>query len=155
MKPLFFSLLATLALITNVWAEPLANTLPEPIQIDPSYNECFQMAQEALKSEQAELAEEAQDLKSQPDPQTTYSFLKGEKDFETALLESGAEITIDPKNPHAAPTVTLKDVALKTLLTKEDSSLQADAEQTGKPSTDDDLYQLKKDVCRIKYGISF
>lgn len=143
----------------------------EPIVIDPSYNECFQMAQDAVKAEQIGIEMEA-DVLQGADPMEVpaetpetqkrkqvadafYPGLQGEQDFEKALLESGAEIIIDPENPGAAPKVELSGVRPPEPKAPSPNHKEVVEQNSQDAPSAADIFQQKKDVCRIKYGISF
>ena len=146
--------------------------MPEPIEINPSYNECFQMAQDALRAEQIGMAMEADMLEGAAvtdvpveTPETRkrkenaakyYPGLGGEKDFEQALLESGAEIIIDPADPDGAPKVELGSARPPEPAPEPAAEPEQEpAAETPPEPTAAEIFQQKKDVCRIKYGISF
>ena len=142
---------------------------PGPIKINPSYNECFQMAQDAMKAEQLGVAMQADMLEGAEvtdvpveTPETRkrkenaaryYPGLGGEKDFEQALRESGAEIIVDPANPGGAPKVELGSVRPPEPVAEPEPETTPPEEETAPTAAQ--IFQQKKDVCRIKYGISF
>lgn len=163
---LFFAIL----MATPAGAEEFA-----PTPDDPTYEECFKMAQKAIEGDMVAMQLEADTLGDDgnngwttpatlppsasdsvtisADPQDQRAILpglQGTQDFEQALREQGVRIVIDPDDPSGAPKVELDNV--RPIEPKE-PPVEDDAENA--PMTSAELYQFKRTVCRIKFGITF
>ena len=183
-------------------AEVLAQETP-----DPTYNECFKMAENAIKTEMvgldveaanlgarglatpADLPASASDNVTLPNAQynaqgaATLPGLQGKQDFEQALREQGVRIVLDPNDPTAAPKVELDNVrygadglaiagdkaneAAEEVPAAEEvadggESNAEDSEETPEENVEEtgeisqaDMFQLKRSMCRAKFGIVF
>lgn len=150
---------------------------------DPTYEECFKMAQKAIEGDMVAMQLEADTLGDDgnngwttpatlppsasdnvtigADPQDQRAILpglQGTQDFEQALREQGVRIVIDPTDPTGAPKIELdnmRPVEPKTPPQDEVSEPAGEEQTEDKPMTSAELYQFKRTVCRIKFGITF
>lgn len=146
---------------------------------DPTYNECFNMAQKAVKSDMVATQVEAATLGDEgwttpatmnpnasdnvtldADPQDNRAILPGldgSQDFERALREQGARIIIDPEDSTGAPRVELDNVRpVEPAPEPEGSESTEESEEAAEPEmTSAEQYEFQRTVCRIKFGITF
>ena len=121
--------LSVLLGFATVFVAPLAHAA-EP---DPTYSECFTLAENAIKAEMVGVEMEADELAGTLPEQglatpadlpkssnatipntlpNTLPGMQGNQDFEQALREQGVRIVIDPEDPTGAPKVELDNVRL-------------------------------------------
>lgn len=156
---------------------------------DPTYNECFNMAQKAIQGDMVAMQLEADTINDDlpddgwttpatmdpnasnnvtlnADPQDNRAILPGldgTQDFEKALREQGARIIIDPNDPNGAPKVELDNVRpVAAPEPQEEAEVEAQAEDADDEKAEEktemtsaELYEFKRTVCRIKFGITF
>lgn len=151
---------------------------------DPTYNECFNMAQKAIQGDMVAMQLEADTLNDDlpddgwttpatmdpnasnnvtlnADPQDNRAILPGldgTQDFEKALREQGARIIIDPNDPNGAPKVELDNVRPVAAPEPEEEATEETTEETAGEKTEmtsAELYEFQRTVCRIKFGITF
>lgn len=152
---------------------------------DPTYNECFNMAQKAIQGDMVAMQLEADTLNDDlpddgwttpatmdpnasnnvtlnADPQDNRAILPGldgTQDFEKALREQGARIIIDPNDPNGAPKVELDNVRpVAAPEPEEEATEETTEEETAEEETEmtsAELYEFQRTVCRIKFGITF
>ena len=147
---------------------------------DPTYNECFNMAQKAIQGDMVAMQLEADTLNDDlpdngwttpatmdpnasnnvtlnADPQDNRAILPGldgTLDFEKALREQGARIIIDPNDPNGAPKVELDNVRSVPAPEPEEEPEEEKSEEKTE-MTSAELYESQRTVCRIKFGITF
>ncbi len=151
---------------------------------DPTYNECFNMAQKAIQGDMVAMQLEADTLNDDlpddgwttpatmdpnasnnvtlnADPQDNRAILPGldgTQDFEKALREQGARIIIDPNDPNGAPKVELDNVRPVAAPEPKEEVTEETVEETVEEKTEmtsAELYEFQRTVCRIKFGITF
>ncbi len=151
---------------------------------DPTYNECFNMAQKAIQGDMVAMQLEADTLNDDltdngwttpatmdpnasnnvtlnADPQDNRAILPGldgTQDFEKALREQGARIIIDPNDPNGAPKVELDNVRPVPAPEPEEEATEGATEEAAEEKTEmtsAELYEFQRTVCRIKFGITF
>ena len=151
---------------------------------DPTYNECFNMAQKAIQGDMVAMQLEADTLNDDlpddgwttpatmdpnasnnvtlnADPQDNRAILPGldgTQDFEKALREQGARIIIDPNDPNGAPKVELDNVRPVPAPEPEEEVTEETTDETAEEKTEmtsAELYEFQRTVCRIKFGITF
>ena len=151
---------------------------------DPTYNECFNMAQKAIQGDIVAMQLEADTLNDDlpddgwttpatmdpnasnnvtlnADPQDNRAILPGldgTQDFEKALREQGARIIIDPNDPNGAPKVELDNVRPVAAPEPKEEVTEETVEETVEEKTEmtsAELYEFQRTVCRIKFGITF
>lgn len=166
------SMFLSLAVSTAVAVEPPS---------DPSYEECFELAQKAVQADVVGLQMEADAVGAQgiATPATlppaasaavTLPGLDGAGDFEQALKEQGVRITIDPEDPTAAPVVEMDNVRIEdgqakpliqAMAPSAPSEVQENETTQSAPDAPEaelsaaEVYQQKRTLCRIKFGINF
>ncbi len=115
--------------------------------IDPTYKECFTMAENAMQVGVIALGLEASELgkHGSATPAALAPVdgitLPNEEQNIVAKLEQGVRLKIDPENKTAKPQIELDNVEI--------TAKPAEEENT------DNEYQEKRLLCKIKYGISF
>lgn len=146
---------------------------------EPTYEECFKLAEKAIAADVVGLHMEAETVAAKglatpatlpPEAsdsvtvQNTLPGLDGHQDFEAALRQQGVRIIVDPANPNAAPTVELDNVRLENGQTAQFGAPEGAAETAAEAENEEneksepsaaDLYELNRTHCRIMYGIHF
>jgi len=144
---------------------------------EPTYEDCFKLAEKAIAADVVGLNMEAETLAAKGlatpatlPPSASQSVtiqnalpgLDGGQDFEKALREQGVRIVVDPADPNAAPTVEFDNVRIDgqtaqfTAPSVEEAAAEP-AEESAEPAelSAAEVYERNRTHCRIMYGINF